>query len=127
MRKQCGAAHYLREALLIMTDPTTNPPTAIPTAAIDQLLAEADHLLLRGRPVPRLIPGAGDEYRADITTGPDDDPAAVVWFRATSIAAAIAQTRAHLAAHPGPDDRYAELYVRTGDLADFLIDVHLGR
>ncbi|GIF08869.1 hypothetical protein [Actinoplanes siamensis] len=109
-----------------MTDPTTSARTAIPAGAVDQLLAEADDLLRRVRPVARLAPGAGDEYRADIHTSPVDGPAAVVWFRAASIAAAVAQTRAHLTVQPGPDDRYAELYVRTGDLADHLVDVHLG-
>lgn len=109
-----------------MTDPRTGPRTAIPAEQVDQLLAEADDLIRRVLPTAQLAPGTGDEYRADIHTTPADDPAAVVWFHATSIAAAVAQTRAHLAAHPGPDDRYAELYVRTGDLADFLIDVHLG-
>ena len=110
-----------------MTDPTITPRTAIPAAAVDQLLAEADDLIRHARPVARLA-GIGDEYRADLHTGPDDDgPASVVWFRATSITAAVAQTRAHLAAQPGPDDRYAELHVRTGELSDFLVDVHLGQ
>jgi hypothetical protein len=103
-----------------MTDPT------ILAAAADQLLADADDLLRRLRLDTQLAPGTGEEYRADIITGPHDVPAGVVWFRAESIAAAIAQTRAHLGVHPGPDDRYAELYVRTGELADFLADVHLG-
>jgi hypothetical protein len=110
-----------------MTDPTTSSSTTIPAGAVDQLLAEADDLLSRHvRPVARLA-GTGDEYRADLHTTPVDGPAAVVWFRATSIAAAVAQTRAHLLAQPGTDDRYAELYLRTGELADFLVDVHLGQ
>ena len=109
-----------------MTDPTTSPRSAILAGAVDQLLAEADDLLQhRVRPVARLA-GIGEEYRADLHTGPADGPATVIWFRASSIAVAVAQARAHLAVHPGPDDRYAELYVRAGDLADFLIDVHLG-
>ncbi len=115
-----------------MTDPTTNPGTINPstthwgtTIGAEQALAEAGTLLRR---VWALAPGTGQQYRADIHTTPTgEDPSAVVWLRATSAAAAITQTRAHLAVQPGPDDRYAELWVHTGELADFLIDVHLGQ
>jgi hypothetical protein len=68
-----------------------------------------------------------EEYRLEIVTDPDpDSPAAIVWFRADGIAAAIAQARRLLAALDGPGDPYGELYQRNGDLADHLTTLHLG-
>jgi hypothetical protein len=84
------------------------------------------------RPGPGVAPARGfaeqdGEFQLDIITGPEpDDPAAVVWFRACSTAAAIEQARRFLVAHLGPDDRYGELYQRDGDLAEFVDTIHLG-
>jgi len=105
---------------------------AIPACpALDELLEQADLLLLRrtgGHDVVRLDPQLpGDEYRADLICGPDpDSPTAVIWYLAGSHHAAIAQARAFLAALDGPDDRFAEVYTRRGDVGEYLSDVHLG-
>jgi len=106
-------------------------PVFLAFPALDELLEQADLLLLRRRrdhDVVRLDPGLpGDEYRADLICGPDpDSPAAVIWYLATSQDTAIAQARAWLAALDGPADRFAEVYTRRGDVAEYLTDVHLG-
>lgn len=112
----------------------TNPaaaPAILASPALDRLLEQAGILLLRRRPghdVVRLDPELpGDEYRADLICGPDpDSPTAVIWYLATSQAAAIAHARAFLTALDGPDDRFAEVYTRNGDRGEYLTDVHLG-
>jgi hypothetical protein len=82
----------------------------------------------------RLRPGArtwtataqGCEFRLDIFVDPDSETAAaILYYQADGLAAAIAQARRFLAAHPGPDDRYGELHQRHGDLGDYLADIHL--
>ena len=55
------------------------------------------------------------EFRLDIISDPDPDiPAVIVWFRATTPAAATVYARRVLAQHHGPDDRFGELYQRDG-------------
>lgn len=82
----------------------------------------------RRDPVPaQALAEQACEFLLDIVTGSDsDDPAAVVWFRACSVEAAIEQARRFLSAHLGHADRYGELYQRNGELGDFLTTVHLG-
>ncbi|RZU46548.1 hypothetical protein EV385_6622 [Krasilnikovia cinnamomea] len=73
------------------------------------------------------VPAGQQEYRLEIVTDPDPDyPAAIVWYRASGIAAALSQARRLLAAHDGPDDQYGELYQRNGELADYLTTLHQG-
>jgi hypothetical protein len=109
------------------------PTPALPTSsALDRLLDHTALLQARRRyyDVVQLDPNLpGDEYRADLICGPDpDSPTAVIWYRATSQPAAIAQARAFLAAQEGPDDRFAEVFThnRESDVGEYLTDVHLG-
>ena len=63
----------------------------------------------------------------EIFNDPDPDtPAAILWFKAPSLNAAIAHAHRFLATHPGPDDQFGELYQRDGDLAMFIDSIHLG-
>jgi hypothetical protein len=130
-----AAADHRPDAADDPMPPTATGPAlapAIPASpALDQLLEQPERLLLRrGRyhDLVRLDPELpGDEYRADLICGPDpDSPTAVIWYLATSQDAAIAQARAWLAALDGPDDRFAELFTRRGDIGEYLTDVHLG-
>ena len=101
-----------------------NVTTPLPT--VTTLVAAAPAVT---SPAPGIPAGAvpGDEFRLEIITDPDPDtPAAIVWFHADGIAAAIITARRHLAVHPEPDDAYGELYLRDGTTAVYLTTLHRG-
>ncbi|MEV0733415.1 hypothetical protein [Polymorphospora sp. NPDC050346] len=69
------------------------------------------------------------EYRLDIVVDPaEDSPATAVGFNSDTLREAIERARQILHDHAGPDDRYGELWARTGPTRITWLDtIHLGQ
>ncbi|MEV0732399.1 hypothetical protein [Polymorphospora sp. NPDC050346] len=78
-----------------------------PDHDIDDDQAEVHHSLLA-------VIDDAYEYHLTITIDPDQPPTPPIGFNADSTSSAIDRARQILADHAGPDDRYGELWARTG-------------